>query len=155
MAKERRGRPSKSALGQSPSPVIEQPKEEEAVLTPLEENQQYHLYEVEEKKVVNVTVSNEDVEKLKELHDLDIVKEVKEMTAEEAGVNVEDVIVKITEAPEQPIEEIPVEVPTQEVFPSEDDYVEETEEDEKPPRTMASLSKAELRWFQRTGKMPK
>ena len=147
MAKGRRGRPLKSALGQSPSPVVERPNEEvvpakllapdlesvvpvESVLTPLDEKElkQYDLYEVKEEPEY----------------------EVKDMTEEKT---------EIEEVPEpfveEPVEEISVETPMQEVFPSEDDYVDESNEEEKPPRTMASLSKAELRWFQRTGQMPK
>jgi hypothetical protein len=95
---------------------------------------------VEEKKVVNVAVSDKDVEMVKELHDVDIVEEAKKMAAEEAGIDVDDVIVEIIETPEapeqpeEPIEEVKVEAPKL--------------------RKVSDLNEQEYRYYMNTGIIP-
>lgn len=99
---------------------------------------------------VKVTVSEEDVKKIKELHDIDLVEESKEMASEEFDVPKVDVV------PEEPVasEEEVVEEPEQPLV-VEEEIVEKPEVVEKPKKkTLAELSTAELRRFQRTGKMP-
>ena len=96
---------------------------------------------IEESKEVKVTVAKEDVDAIKELHDLDLVKEAKEMAAEETGVNVEDVIVEIVEepeAPEQPLEE----VVTDEVVAT------------PKVRKVGDLNAQEYRYYMNTGIIP-
>ena len=64
---------------------------------------------------------------------------------------------------EEPVEQSPIETSVEEepklTFvnePIEIDIMGDDEvEEEKPPRTLESLTKAEMRWFQRTGMMPK
>lgn len=68
-----------------------------------------------------------------------------------AQVNKEEVV-------QEPVAEEVVEEPklTFANEPIEIDIMGDDEvEEEKPPRTLESLTKAEMRWFQRTGMMPK
>lgn len=123
MATKRRGRNAKSALNQ----------EKEAAKSALNKE-----------KETKVIVSDEDIEMVEELHNTDLVEEVKEMTSEENDVKVDiDAIDfptepeggNLPEAPEQPKEP-------------------EVEEEQPKVRTLADLSTAELRNFHRTGRMP-
>jgi hypothetical protein len=99
-----------------------------------------------QKKEVNVSVSEKDVEKVEELHNIDLVEEAKEMASEEFNVPEENVVVEIT--PEEPeVEEVVSEEPEQPIEPEE-------EEEAPKQRTLADLSTAELRNYYRTGKMP-
>ena len=92
-------------------------------------------------------------------------KPVEEVPEAKITISGKEFIAKIEQVSvipiEEPVEIMSTEVPLQEEFDDieeheeEVDDIEEHEEEEKPPRTMASLSKAELRWFQRTGMMPK
>jgi DNA primase len=103
---------------------------------------------------VKITVSEDDVKKTKELHDIDLVEESKEMASEKFGVSKEDV--KVDVVPEEPVamEKEVVEEPEQPLVVEEPVVKEEVVEEKPKKKTLADLSTAELRRFQRTGKMP-
>jgi len=93
------------------------------------------------KKVV-VSVPKEDVEKMEELHDINMIDEAKEMASEKFDVKKEDVKVEVVpeveEKPEQPIEP----------------EVEEVKEEEvKPRKKVSELTAAEYRYYMNTGKI--
>jgi len=133
----RRGRPTKSALGQTPAPKVEEvakllaPELESVV--PMAEPPVVEE-PVEEKGFVygEDYVDNPDIERV-------LVEKVSPQVFEE------------------PVEEVSTEVPLQDELPDDEDVDDGDfeEEEEKPPRTLKSLGKAELRLFQRTGIMPK
>lgn len=110
-----------------------------------------------QKKETKVSVSEKDVEKVKELHDIDLVDELKETASEEFDVPEEKVKVDIVpEEPEETEPEQPEETPEEIVEEKEtpEEIVEEKEENDIKPRPMSEWSPAELRRFQRTGRKP-
>ena len=128
-------RNKKAALNQSSSV---EPIREEVMNTPVEEPTSNEL---------TITIDKEDIDAVKELHDLDLVEEAKEMASEETGVNIDDIKVNFVNDP------IPIIIP--------EELLEEKPEVTqlivtKPSKAqLAKLSKAGLRWYQRTGMLPK
>lgn len=97
-------------------------------------------------KEISATISQEDVNSLNELHNIDVKKEIKKIVSEE------------TQTPEEDVKIIIDETLGEEIAPEKDendDEIDEVVEEEPAPRTLKSLSRAEFRQFQRTGKMPK
>lgn len=130
-------RKKKAALNQNP--VIE-PIKEEIEKTPIEEPTPNE---------VKITVSKEDIDAMKELHDLDLVEEAKEMIAEEKGVNIEDVKVEFVNQP------ISIEIPGNIEEPKKEEEVMELMIRRPSKAQLAKLSKSGYRWYQRTGMLPK
>ena len=108
---------------------------------------------------VEVNIEKKDVESIKKLHNINIINEVKEMITGEMSVSSEDINLK--NIPEENVtpeligddsivfnkEDIETESP---IFEIEEDEIEE-----KPERTIKSLTTREYKLFQRTGMMPK
>ena len=113
-----------------------------------------------QEKETKVSVSEKDVEKVKELHDIDLVDEAKKMTSEEFDVPEEKVKVDVVpEKPEEKEPEQPEETPEEIVEPEQpeetpEEIVEEKEENDIKPRPMSQWSMDEIRRFKRTGKKP-
>lgn len=107
------------------------------------------------KSILNQTSAVEPLEEVKEVPEPKITISGTEIIAQTLKENVEIPVIQKEE--EEIIEEAPVVmgVSEDEVLIHSDSFIEEDKEEEKPPRTLQSLSKAELRWFQRTGMMPK
>ena len=122
-----------------------------------EKNEQVHLNEI------SATISPEDVNSLNELHNIDVKTEIKKIVSEETQTPEEDVNVIIDEVVEEetqtPEEDVIIdETLGEEIAPEKDEddtEIDEVVEEEQAPHTLKSLSRAEFRQFQRTGKIPK
>lgn len=111
---------------------------------------------------VKVTVSETDAKKVEELHNIDLVKEAKEMASENFDVPEENVKVEVVS--EEPVnEEVEPFTPESVVetseekteATSEEDVVEEGETVEKPVPLEKKLSAEQMKLYQRTGILPK
>lgn len=114
---------------------------------------------ITEPVVGKVNVSEEVVETLEKNHGVDAIGEVKKIIPEaKIIIGGTELVTKLTEEKvETPVvEEEPVDgdmgVTEDGTAIHPDNFPEEEKEF---PRSMASLSKSELRWFQRTGMIPK
>lgn len=116
----------------------------------------------EPKKEIIVNINEEDVKDLDEKFNVDADVEIKEIIREispEKLVEQEEYIFELPK--EEPISiddvlttpdfEISTDMKIDEQVVGEDDKIKEV----LKPRTLESLSRAEMRWFQRTGRMPK
>jgi hypothetical protein len=128
-------RKKKAALNQNP--VIE-PIKEEIEKTPIEEP--------------TITVHGTDfVAKMEELHNVDINEEIKEMVSNEKEVEVETELPKV----EFVNEPISIEIPENWEEPKKEEEVQQFTITKPSQAQLAKLSKAGLRWYQRTGMLPK
>lgn len=124
-----------------------------------------------QEKEISVKVTEETIDKLKEVHDLDAVEVAKEMASENFNVPKENVKVIISESEQA---EISLKVSGEKLAEAleknkrvdeelEEDVEEEVVEEVPRPAGIRSLdaetrnrlSRSELRFFQRTGILPK
>jgi len=118
---------------------------------------------------MKVVVNQEDIEKVEELHDIDLVEEVKEMAAEEYGVSEVEVVVESKKEPQEISLKVSgeklSEVLEKKAVPEEpkEEVVEEKVDETPRPAGLRSLdydvkkrlTHRELRLYQRTGILPK